>query len=180
MNKRALTIGLIYTVLVIIFKLIILLGGFTLTKFGFYYSNIVTVFAIIPFFMLAIYQVREKDCGGVISGKDAIRMAFTVLAVAAIALTIYHYVEFKWKYHELAVQYYRSEEYLEVLKNMQSKMPDKIKTENFPNIIEEQISALSAGKAATGKLFPLILIGLSGAFMSALFMKRSVSKAQMN
>lgn len=179
MNKRALIIGLVYCVAVIVFKLIILLGGYALTKFGFYYSGIVSIFAIIPFFILAIYLVREKDYGGIISGRDAVRMALTVLAVASIVLSIYNYVEFNWKYKEIAVEYYNSNEYQEVLKNMQAKMPDKLKTEDFPKIIKEQIDALSAGKATTGKLFPLVLIGLSGAFLSAMIMKRG-AKRNMN
>jgi hypothetical protein len=100
------------------------------------------------------------------------RMALTVLAVAAIVLSVYNYVEFNWKYKEIATQYYNSPEYLQVLKDMQTKMPGKIKTEDFPKIIESQISSLAAGKATTGKLFPLVLIGLSGAFITAMFMKR--------
>lgn len=172
MNKRALIIGLIYCIAVIVFKLVILLGGYALTKFGFYYSGIVSIFAIIPFFVLAIYLVREKDYAGVISGRDAVRMALTVLAVSAIVLSIYNYIEFNWKFREIAIEYYNSSDYDEVLKNMQAKMPDKIKTEDFPKIKKEQIEALSAGKATTGKLFPLVLIGLSGAFVSAMIMKR--------
>lgn len=179
MNKRALLIGIIYCVVVIAFKLFILLGGYTLTRFGFYYSNIVAIFAIVPFFILAIYQVREKDFGGIISGRDSMRMALTVLAVAAIVLSVYNYIEFNWKFKEIATQYYNSPEYLQVLKDMQVKMPGKIKTEDFPKIIESQIASLAPGKATTGKLFPLILIGLSGAFISSMFMKRR-PKANLN
>jgi hypothetical protein len=172
MNKRALIVGLIYCLVVIIFKLVILLGGYTLTRFGFYYSNVVGVFLIIPFFIIAIHQVREKDFGGIISGRDAVRMALTVLAVSMIVLSIYNYIEFNWKYKELAIEYYNSPEYLQILKDWSAKQPDKIKIDDFPNIIQEQIGALSAGKATTGKLFPLILIGLSGAFICGLAMKR--------
>lgn len=172
MNKRALNVGLLYCVVVIIYKLIILLGGFTLSRFGFYYSNIVAIFMIIPFFVLAIRQVRDKDFGGIISGKDAVRMALTVLAVAVVVLSLYNYIEFNWKFRDIAVQYYNSPEYLKILNDWQVKSPDKIKIENFSKIINEQITALSAGKATTGKLFPLILIGLSGAFITAMIMKR--------
>lgn len=179
MNKRALIVGLIYCLVVIVFKLIILLGGFTLTRFGFYYSNIVGVFMIIPFFVIAIQQVRDKDFGGIISGKDAFRMALTVLAVAAVVLSLYNYIEFNWKFREIAVQYYNSDAYLQILKDWQVKQPDKIKIDNFGKIIDEQIGALSASKAMTGKLFPLILIGLSGAFITAMIMKRG-PKQQLN
>lgn len=172
MNKRALVVGLLYCVAVIVFKLIILLGGFTLTRFGFYYSNIVGVFMIIPFFALAIYLVREKDYGGIISGRDAVRMAFTVLAVAAVVLSIYNYIEFNWKYRDMAVEYYNSPEYLQILKDWSAKQPDKVKIDDYPKIVGEQIANLSAGKATTGKLFPLILIGLGSAFACAMVMKK--------
>ncbi|MBX3165675.1 MAG: DUF4199 domain-containing protein [Bacteroidetes bacterium] len=172
MNKRALNFGLLYSLTVIVFKLIILLGGFTLTKFGFYYSNIVSVFLILPFFYLAIHQVRDKDYEGAISGREAMRMALTVLAVGIVVLGVYHYIEFNWKFKEIAVQYYNSNDYLEVLQRMQSQLPDKINTEDFPKIIEEQIQDLSAFKASTGKLLPLLIIGLSGAFITSALMKK--------
>jgi hypothetical protein len=173
MNKRALTIGLFYALAAIVFKLIILLGGYTLSKFGFYYSNILSVFLILPFFFLAIYQVREKDFYGIISGKDAMRMALIVLAVGIVLSSFYNFIEFNWKYKEIAIQYYKSQEYLDILKNAQLKNPEKIKISDFPKIIEEQLSSLSATKATTGKLFPLLFIGLSGAFIAAVLMKKS-------
>jgi len=173
MNKRALIFGLLYCLTVIVFKLVILLGGFTLTKFGFYYSNITGVFLIIPFFYFAIKQVRNKERGGIIGGREASRIAITVLAVAMIVLSLYNYMEFNWKFKDIAIQYYKGTEYLNYLKNIQSQMPDKIKTEDFPKIIEEQINSLSAFKATTGKLLPMLIIGLSGAFATSALMRRS-------
>src|SRR6476620_5364039 len=105
MNKRALAYGLIYSILVIIFKLVILLGGFTLTKFGFYYSNITAILFIIPFFYVAIKQVRDRDYDGVIGGKEAIRISLTVLAISILIISAYNYLEFNWKYKEIATQY---------------------------------------------------------------------------
>jgi hypothetical protein len=173
MNRRALIVALVYCVAVIIFKLIILLGGYTLSRFGFYYSHTVSVFFLIPFLFLAIYQVREKDLGGVIGGKEAVRVALTVVAVAAIILSLYHYIEFKWKYGEIAFNYYHSEEYLNILKEQLARHPDKLKASDFPKIVENQIAELSAFRAATARLTPLVFIGLSGAFIAAVFMKRS-------
>lgn len=172
MNKRALYFGLLYCIFFIIFKLIVLLGGYTLTKFGFYYSTITAVLFILPFFFLAIYTVREKDYAGVIGGKEAIRIALTILALAFIVTSIYNYIEFEWKFKEIAVGYYNSSEYLDILKEQQLKYPDKIKTEQFPKIIRDQISELSAFKSITGKLIPLMFFGLSGAFMAAILLKK--------
>jgi hypothetical protein len=172
MNKRALVTGLIYCVTAIAFKLVILLGGYSFSRFGFFYAQIISVLLLIPFFCIAIYQVREKDFGGVISGRDAVRMALTVLAVAIVVMGVYNYIEFRSSYDEW-ISYYKGDSFLQVLNDMHAKMPGKVKTEDFPKIIQEQIDALSPAKATTGKLFPMMLIGLSGAFICALIMKRS-------
>ena len=173
MNKRALFVGLLYSITAIIYKLIILLGGFTLTKFGFYYSNIVSVFLMIPFFFLAIYLVREKDNGGIISAKEGLRVALTVVAVAAVLISIYHYASFNWKYREIAIEYYNGKDFLKLLTEQQIKNPDKLKITDFPVIIQAQISSLSASRDTTAKLFPLVIIGLTGSFLSSVMMKKS-------
>ncbi len=172
MNKKALYFGLIYSLCFIIYKLIILLGGFTLTKFGFYYATITGVLFILPFFFLAIYLVREKDYGGIIGGKESIRIALTILAVALVITSIYNYIEFEWKFKEIAIGYYNSSEYLDILKDQQVRFPNKIKVEDFPKIVSDQISELSAFKSVTGKLIPFMFFGLSGAFMAAVLLKR--------
>jgi hypothetical protein len=173
MNKKAIYISLIYTILVIIFKLVILLGGFALSKFGFYYSTIIAVVCIIPFMFLAVYMVREKDYNGLIGGKEAVRIALTVLAVSTIFISVYNYIEFNWKFKDIAVVYYNGAEYLEILTKQQLKNPDKLKVSDFPKIIDDQIAQLSAFKATTGKLIPMLLFGLGGAFLTAISLKRN-------
>lgn len=173
MNKKAVYISLIYSVLVIVFKLIILLGGYTLTKFGFYYSTIIAVVCVIPFMFLAVYLVREKDYKGVIGGKEAVRIALTVLAISTIFISVYNYIEFNWKFKDIAMVYYQSAEYLEILTKQQLKNPDKLKVSDFPKIINDQIAQLSAFKATTGKLIPMLLFGLGGAFLTAISLKKN-------
>lgn len=168
MNKRALYLAIIYSVIVIIYKLIILLGGYQLTRFGFYYSHIISVFAIIPFMIIAIRLVRDKDNGGIIGGRQAINVAMTVAGVSILILSVYHYIEFEWKMRELSVNYYNSPDYLEFLRSNK-----KVKPENYQNIIADNIAALSGFKAVTAKLFSFLLITLSAAFICAVFMKRS-------
>jgi hypothetical protein len=176
MNKRALITGFIYCLFIIAFKLFILLGGYTFTRFGFNYAHIISIFFIIPFFMIAIRGVREKEMNGAIGGRHALRISLTVLATAMVLLSIYNYVEFNWKFKELAIQYYNSPAYLDILKEAAKKVPDKVKETDFPTIISQQISGLSPGKSTTGKLFPLLLVGLSGAFASAMFMRKNAVK----
>lgn len=171
MNKKALVYGLLYCLVIIVFKLSIILSGSMFSKFGFYYSIITSVFLIIPFFFMAIYHVRQKDHGGIIGGKEALRIGLTVLAVSIVGTSIYNYIEFTWKADEF-VNYYNSVDYLNILKAQQLKYPDKLKVEDFPKIIQEQIAGVSAFRATTGKLVPLLLIGFSGAFIAAMLMKR--------
>ena len=170
MNRRALIYALIYAALVIAFKLFILLGGFTFTKFGWYYSNITAVLLIIPFYILAIRGVRDQENGGIISGRDAMRIALTVFAVSVVLISVYHYIEFEWKGKALAIEYYRSAQYLDVL-----KAQPRIKPEQYEKIIAGQIASTetAAFRATTGKLFSFLIVGLSAAFICSASMKRN-------
>ena len=178
MNKRALLTGLFYSVLVIGFKLYILLGGYTFTRFGFNYAHVLSVFCLIPFFIVAVKGVRDKDLGGVIGGKQALKTGLTVLAIGMLLLSIYNYFECGSQFFkEEAIKHYNGETYLTYLKEMAVKMPDKVKAEDFPKIILQHIAALDPAKSTTFKLFPLLIIGGSGAFVTAMFMKRNGPKS---
>ena len=169
MNKKALYYALIYCALVIAFKLFILFGGYSLTRYGFFYSHITTVFFILPFYVLAVRSVRDKDYNGTIGGREAMRITLTLFAVSAIVLSIYNYFEFEYSGRALAVEYYNGEQFLDFLK----KHP-QIKADQYDKIIHEQVSNAesSSFKATTGKLFSMMLIGLSGAFITSAIMKR--------
>jgi hypothetical protein len=174
MNKKALIYGALYSFLVIGIKLSVWLGGYSLSRFGFYYSNIVCVFLILPFYILVVKSVRDKDYNGVIGGREASRLALTVFVVGAILTSIYNYAEYELNGKHLAVEYYHSPAFLDYLK----KQPN-IKAENYSKIIEEQVktSEVSAFKATTGKLFSLMIIGVSGAVIVASILKRSPRQA---
>jgi len=173
LNKKALIYGLAYSMFVIAFKLVVLLGGYYFTKFGFYFAHITTVFLIIPFYIIGIKNIRDRDNYGIIAGKEAMRIALTIFAISAVILSIYNYVEFEWKGKILAIEYYKSEQFMTFLKSN-----PKIKAENYQKIIAEQIqlSETSAFKATTGKLFSFMLIGLTSAFICAIFLKRGPKK----
>ncbi len=173
MNKKALLYGVIYSVVVIAFKLFILKGGYSLTKFGYFYSGIIGVFLIIPFYILAIKDVRDKTYNGVIGGREAMRVALTIFAISAVLISIYNYYEFEYNGKAMAIEYYNSVEYMDFLKAQKKTLPAE-----YPKIIAEQIkiAEVSAFKATTGKLFSFMLIGLSSAFITAMFMKRNVAK----
>ena len=116
MNRRALYFALAYSALAILIRLIILFGDLSLTTFGFFFANITIYLLIIPFYFLAVRRVRDHELGGIIRGKEALRIALTVFAVSAIITSIYNYIEFDAVGKELAENYYRSERYLTFLK----------------------------------------------------------------
>ena len=71
MNKKALFYGLIYSITFIAIKLTVLLGGYSLNKFGYYFSNISCVLLIIPFYFIALKHIRDRDYKGVGQGDFA-------------------------------------------------------------------------------------------------------------
>lgn len=172
MSKRALLLGLLYSILVIVIKLIVLLGGYSLSHFGYYYSNLLCVLLIIPFYFIAIKAVRDNECNGVIRGREAVRVALTVFAVGALLTSIYNYVEFEHSGKKLAIEYYHSPDFEAYLKTQ-----SRVKVEDYPKIIEEQIqrAEVSSFKATTGKLFSLMLIGISGAVIAAAILKKQAA-----
>lgn len=167
MNKRPFYIGALYSLLVIIYKVFIVTQGILLTRFGFYYSHIVSVFAIIPFIWLTIKLVRDKDYGGVIMGREAFIAGLMVVGISAILLSLYNYIEFNWRFKDIAIEYYNSNDFLEFMK----KNP-KLKPEEYPKIIAGQLESLSAFKSTTARLLPFMFIGISTSFICAVFMKK--------
>ncbi len=175
MSKKALWYGLVYAAVVILFKIYILASGNALSKFGYFYSNITAVFFILPFYFLLLKNIRDKENKGVLAGRDAFRFCLGLLSVALVLISIYHYIEFSLYGQELAQSYYNSETFLNFLKSQKNITPDK-----YNSIIADQIktAGTSAFKATTGKLVSYLFIGISGAFIVSVFMKRSESRAR--
>ena len=169
MNRTAFYYGIAYSLVVIAFKLFILLGGYSLSSFGYFYSGITSVLLIIPFFFFAIRQVRNKN-EGIIGGREAVRISLTIFAIGAVIISTYNYFEFEFSGKAMAINYYNSEQFLTFLKSQ-----SKIKPDDYQKIISEQIKSaeVSAFKATTGKLFSYMFIGLSSAFIISAAMKKS-------
>ena len=167
MKNRPLVLGIAYSILVIIFKLSIVLGGYGLSKFGFFFSHIVSVAAITPFIFFAI-QLTKADNGGFIGGKEAIKTGLKMLVVAAIITSAYNYIEFVWKWKDLSIEYYNSETY----KNFLATKPS-IKPDDYPKYIASATTELSVFKTVTGKLFILFFFSISVSFISAVFLRKA-------
>lgn len=165
-KNRSVQLGIAYSLLVIIYKITIILSGSALSKFNFYFANIISVLAIIPFIYLTIKYTRN-DKGGFIGGKDALKAGFLMAVISAVILSVYNYFEFNWVWRDLSAEYYNSNEFkLFLEKNKQ------IKPEEYPAKIEAAIKELSAFRAMTGKLATLLFISLGASFMFAIILKR--------
>lgn len=171
MNKRSIYLAVIYSILVIAFKLYVIYGGLALTKFGFNYAHILTVACIIPFLFLAIKQQRDKELGGVIGGKVALKQAMTVAVVSAIILSAYSYFEFEFKWKEISYQYYQGDAFHKKYDEFYAQNPNA-KKETFENVVKYNIDNLSAFRFMTVRLLSFLLLSFSASFMLAVFMKK--------
>jgi len=166
-NKRIITFALLYSLIVITYKLIIYFGGYSLSKFGFYFANIISVVAIVPFIFMTVYLLK-KDNGGFIGGKVALKSGLSMAVFAALILSLYNYIEFELICRDLSLEYYNSQDFKDFL----GKNP-QIKVEEYPEKIKEAISEISPFKAVTSRLFVLLFFSLGGSFMSAVTLKKN-------
>ena len=172
MNRLAVFYALVYSALVICAKLLIVTGGYSLTRFGYFYSHITLTFLIIPFYIPPIINTRKKN-GGYISGRECMRNALTVFAISAVLISVYNYFEYEYSGKFMALEYYNGPQFLSFLKSQ-----PKLNASQYPGIIAEQVQlANDAGfKATTGKLFSMMLIGLSSAFAVSMLLKGNAAK----
>jgi len=173
MNKRAIYFALAYSIFVIIFKLIIIFGGFGLTNFGFKYSHIISVFLIIPFIAAAIFMEREKTMGGFIRGREGLKIGVTVVMISSIILALYGYFEFEYYLRDLSKEYYSSPEFYQKYLDFYKANP-KAKQETFEKVVELNVSGLDTFRFITVRLISFVLIGFACAFLCAVFLKKTV------
>ncbi len=170
MHKRALIFALVYSLLVIGFKLFLQYGHYYTTTFGFVFSHITSVLFIVPFIIVLLVTVKQKEFDGVIGGREAMRIGLTMVAVSAVLITLYNYFEISQFGKEMAEAYYNGDRFKLLLVK---KVPDVTKhagiiAENIKLTTEENTPFISA----TVKLLPLIFIGSSSAFITSVFVKR--------
>ncbi len=169
-RNKSLLFALAYSALVIAFKLLIVLGGYAITDFGFKWSQIITVFLIIPFIWLTVKSTRAQK-GGYIGGKEALQKGLQMTMIAVVLISVYNYIEFGWKWKEIAQVYYNSDSYHHFLEKSQG-----IKPEQYPAIIDAQVKSftmLSPFRYTTFKLIPYLFFGISTSFIFSVFMKRN-------
>ena len=169
--------GIIAALAVIVFKLVIILGGFALTKFGFSWSQFVAVLIMLPFIPLSIKQARDAR-GGMIGGKRALQQGLKTAVIAIVLISVYHYIELEWKWKDIAYQYYHSEAFLNILKNNSNVKPQEYQAWIDEGVI--QFSRTSPFRYVTLKMVPYLFFSVSTSFICAVFMKRTPAPSYTN
>jgi hypothetical protein len=164
MAKKAFVLAVIYSAIVIAFKLFIWKGGHTFDP-AYRWSHAFSLLAIIPFIFYGVKSVRD-DNGGFIRGKLAGQTGMSITLFAGIILFIYHYFEFKFSLGIYA-DYYHSAEFKAIL-----AADPKVKTIGVEKATEMMIADLSPFKATTMKLISLFVIAFPTSFLCAIFMKK--------
>jgi hypothetical protein len=164
MRKKAFILAVIYSALVIAFKVFIWKGGHTFEP-GYRWSHAFTLLAIIPFIFYGVRSVRD-DNGGFIRGKLAGQTGMTITFFAGIILFIYHYFEFKYSLGMYS-DYYHSAEFMTML-----EADPNAKKVGAAKAAELMIADLSPFKAATMKLISLFVIAFPTSFLCAVFLKK--------
>lgn len=170
LKSKPLVYALLYSALVITIKLVIILGGFALTNFGFNWMQIISVWLLIPFCWLVIRSARQQN-GGYIGGKKALQTSLQMCVIAIAIISVYNYIEFEWKWKDLAELYYRGDAYHHFLEKNKN-----IKPEDYPKIIDSMVAGfkgMSPFKHITLKLIAYLFFGVSSSFIFAMFMKKN-------
>ncbi|MFL5751945.1 MAG: DUF4199 domain-containing protein, partial [Bacteroidia bacterium] len=137
------------------------------------YSHLLSLLLLTPFCFILIKLTRDNQ-GGIIGGKEALRVALRFVFVSAIFLSVFNYIFFEAAMGEFMVNYIRSIGPGKMKEDM-LKAKKAITDAEIQKQIELAVSQLSAFKDTTFKLLSIIAFGLFSSFISAVFLRRKAS-----
>jgi hypothetical protein len=172
-KTKPVAFALIYSILVIAFKLFVFYSGLQMTKLGMY-SHILSLLIILPFVFVLIFLLR-KEKGGDLSGKDAVKYALIFVSVSAIILSVFNYVFFENELKAYIANYIQTQGPKSILEEA-AKKGQKISQEEIDKMIKGGIEDLSAFKDTTSKLFSVFIFGVFSSFVSSIFLKRNTNE----
>lgn len=171
-KTKPVAFALIYSLLVIVFKLYVFYSGLQMTKLGMY-SHILSLLVMLPFIFLLIFLLR-KEKGGDLSGKDAVKYALIFVSISAIVLSVFNYIFFQQELGTYIANYIQTQGPKSILEEA-AKKGQKISTADVDKMIKGGIEELSAFKDTTSKLFSIIVFGIFSSFVSSIFIKRNTN-----
>ena len=169
-KKKSVAFALVYSILVIAFKLFVFNSGMQMTKLGMY-SHILSLLLMTPFILLLVFIVR-KERGGEIDSKGALMQGLTFVLVSAIFLSIFNYVFFQQELGAYIADYIQANApkslLAEAAKNSKTLSPAEI-----DKMVKGGIDDLSAFKDTTSKLFGMLIMGIFSSFITSIFLKNT-------
>jgi hypothetical protein len=171
-KTKPVVFALIYSLLVIAFKLYVFHAGLQMTKLGMY-SHILSLLVILPFVFVLIFLLR-KELGGEIPGKVAVKHSLLFVSVAAVILSVFNYIFFQQELGAYIANYIQTQGPKSILEEA-AKKGQKVSPAEVDKMIKGGIEDLSAFKDTTSKLFSLFIFGVFSAFVSSIFLKRNAN-----
>jgi predicted secreted protein len=168
MNKRLILFSSLYTVFTIVAICISFYGGYIKQLNLIYF---LTLLSFLPFVFVFLLQLRNKDNGGIISGRDAMKQALKMVLLTTFLLTLFQIVFFEMDFRDYKINHIRAIG-PEIIKQEISKGQLKAKVEDIPKILENDIKQVTLFAEITATLFKTIFYGLFSSFISAMILKR--------
>ena len=168
MNKRLILFSLLYVAFTIVAICISFYGGYIKQLNLIYF---LTLLFFLPFVFIYLLQIRNKENGGVISGRVAMEQALKMVMLSTLLLTIFQVVFFELDFKEYKINHIKSIG-PEIIKQEITKGQLKAKIEDIPKILENDIKQVTIFAEVTATLFKNIFYGLFCSFISAMIIKR--------
>ena len=168
MNKRLILFSSLYIIFTIAAICISFYGGYIKQLNLIYF---LTLLSFLPFVFVFLLQLRNKDNGGIISGRDAMKQALKMVMLSTFLLTLFQIVFFELDFKDYKINHIRSIG-PDIIKQEISKGQLKAKVEDIPKILENDIKQVTLFAEITATLFKTIFYGLFSSFISAMILKR--------
>ena len=170
LKQKTFLFAIIYSVLVIAFKLFVFNSGMQMTKLGMY-SHILSLLLMTPFILLLVFLERRNRAGQ-ISGKAALQQGLIFASVAIIILSVFNYIFFQQELGAYIADYIQANAPKSLLAEA-AKSGKTLSTVQIDKMVRGGIDDLSAFKDTTSKLFGMLIMGIFSSFIASVFFKNT-------
>lgn len=177
-HKRVLIFSLVYSLLSIAAILLAYSGKIGTPVKAINATYLLSTLAMFPFIFITIKLFRDKDNGGNIGGKEAIRTGLRFVAFSAIVLVIFQLIFFYSGFREFKITYFKTI-------GMEIKQKDKAAGKykgtdlEMQKLVNEEVEkSVTPFSEVTGVLFKSFVYGLFCSFMCSVFLRRNFPRVQ--
>ncbi|MEO8760195.1 MAG: DUF4199 family protein [Bacteroidia bacterium] len=170
LKQKSFLFAIVYSVLVIAFKLFIFNSGLQMTKLGMY-SHILSLLLITPFILTLVFLERRSR-GGQIGGKVALIVGLSFTVVSILILSVFNYIFFSQELGAYIAEYIRANAPKSILEEA-AKKGKTLTTAQIDSMVQGGVDDLSAFKDTTSKLFGMLVMGIFSSFVASIFFKKT-------